>query len=88
MNSAEAVAAARKVPYDPKNKKAYHEAIGKIETSFRYWLGREYAFDMNGEQQQVIWSQAWADGHASGYGDVENHYIELADFARDIIAAR
>lgn len=87
MNSGEAVAAARKVIYDPKNRKAYHEAIGKIETQFKYWLGREYAYDMHGEQQEIIWSEAWGNGRSSGYGDVENWYITLADFARDILKA-
>lgn len=32
-----------------------------------------------------VYARAYDEGHAYGYTEVEEHYIELADFVRDLL---
>lgn len=42
---------------------------------------------LNEAQHAIVYSQAWEQGHASGYEEVEDHYADLAEMARKLIAA-
>lgn len=42
---------------------------------------------LNREQHGIVYAQAWEQGHASGYGDVESYYGDLAEMARKLIEA-
>jgi hypothetical protein len=61
--------------------RAYNEAVGKIVGEFKAYLADTYASSLPTAVQDRIWSKAWEDGHASGYSEIENHYIDNADFA-------
>lgn len=63
----------------------YYTEKSALETQFRHWLAEEYASFFPASVQDLIWGKAWADGHSSGYGDVEHHYQELAQFAEEVI---
>jgi multidrug efflux pump subunit AcrA (membrane-fusion protein) len=43
---------------------------------------------LNAEQHGIVYSQAWEQGHSSGYGEVETYYGEFAEMARKLIAAK
>lgn len=59
----------------------YNAATSRITGEFREWLANEYAPTMPASVQNKIWGKAWEDGHAYGYREVENHYMDLAEFA-------
>jgi multidrug resistance efflux pump len=37
-------------------------------------------------QHALVYAQAWEQGHAYGYSEVETHYGELAQLARKLLA--
>lgn len=43
---------------------------------------------LNEAQHAIVYAQAWEQGHASGYEDVESHYGEYAEMARKLIETR
>lgn len=93
MNADEATESAKAIPYPlgmpkedrPAADREYRKAVSEVEAKFKDWLAREYAPWLAKETQDMIWRKAWADGHAHGYWEVENHYMDLADFAEDVV---
>jgi hypothetical protein len=49
-------------------------------------MHEEYGEGLNEGQHEVVYSQAWQQGHAYGFSEVESHYIDLAEMARRVIA--
>lgn len=90
MNATEATEAHEKLPYPVgKGEKAraareeYHEQLSEISGQFRDWLAQEYASDLPVGVQSLIFGKAWESGHSSGYYEIQGHYQEYADFARE-----
>lgn len=54
------------------------------ETKFIKELYKKYGF-VNDELNDMIYSKAYADGHAYGWSEVELHFSDLAEFAKDIL---
>lgn len=50
-------------------------------------IGRPLA-GLNEAQRGIVYAQAYQDGHASGYDEVEQRYGELAELVRKVIAAQ
>jgi hypothetical protein len=95
MNAREAEAAVKELTYPSRTdysskeiwhaaRRAYNEKVREIELKFREWLGNEYAASLPTQVWDKIWSKAWEHGHAYGYSDVENHYIDFAAFADEV----
>ncbi len=61
--------------------------INILEKAWIKWLQEQYAFDMNSDVALHIYGKAYADGHASGYFEIETLYQEVAEFARVILTA-
>jgi flagellar biosynthesis/type III secretory pathway protein FliH len=63
----------------------YREAHKALDAAFAAALAEEYLSDIAESRRAPIAAQtfslAWEAGHSAGYSDVENHYIEFADFA-------
>jgi len=38
----------------------------------------------NDEVNELLYAKAWSDSHSSGYGEVENTFIELVELANKI----
>ena len=61
----------------------YHKQMAAAETLFRADLETEYRTNFWGvATRDKLWALAWADGHASGYEEIENRYASLVDLAR------
>lgn len=43
---------------------------------------------LNETQHGIVYAQAWEQGHASGFDEVENYYGEFAEMARKILEAK
>ena len=67
---------------------AYRAEVAGLERDWREWLEAEYAEGIPASLLTNIFDRAWAEGHSSGYQDVENHYEQIADFAREVLAAK
>lgn len=93
MNAAEAEAAIKALEYPTGGDKAeraermneYRQARTEIELQFKQWLADEYAYEESPKIQDRVWGKAWEHGHSSGYFDVENYYIDYAEFAQAVI---
>ena len=49
-------------------------------------LAGEYASDLTARQQQIVFEKAWEDGHAYGYTEVENRYMDTMSFVDALLA--
>lgn len=90
LNANEAIAAVDALTYPSAIKDRdervaahaeYRAATNRITAEFREWLADEYASAMPANVQMKVWEKAWEDGHSYGYREVENHYMDLAEFA-------
>lgn len=54
------------------------------ETKFIKELYKKHGF-VNNELNDMIYSKAYADGHAYGWSEVELHFSDLAEFVKDIL---
>lgn len=74
---------------DPEARLAYREKVNDIRGDFAKDLAEEYLPDVadNYSEQipKAVFAKAWEQGHASGFSDVENHYIDLADLVNLVI---
>ena len=62
----------------------YNERISALEAQWREYLREDNApSHWTEEQFNVLYRQAWADGHASGYNEVEGHLYELVQLIED-----
>lgn len=66
------------------DRRVRQQEISKLEEQWQGWLASEYASDFNLAASSIIFSEAWAEGHADGYDAVESHYNDLAEFVRRI----
>lgn len=66
----------------------YQEQVRSIIKSFRDFLANKYANDLSEQVQTMILDKSFEDGHSLDSGDVESHYQELANFARDILSTK
>lgn len=64
------------------------EAKNGFEAQFRAYLEDTYASEIPAGAHGAIFSKAWADGHSSGYGEVEMHYQDLAELALTVLNAK
>lgn len=63
------------------------EARRGFEAQFRSYLEDTYASEIPAGAYGAIFSKAWADGHSSGYGEVEMHYQDLAELSLTVLSA-
>lgn len=64
----------------------YEDAYGDLQDQFKDALYETYGEGLNRAQHERAYSLAYQEGHASGWYDIQNYYIDYADFARFIIA--
>lgn len=64
---------------------AYNEQHSLLRKQFRKDLKAHYLFDALEEYDDIIYSKAWEDGHAGGFGDVACHYEEMVNFVEEIV---
>jgi hypothetical protein len=73
-----------RVAQDLSNRAARND----LEVQFRSYLEDTYASEIPAGAHGAIFSKAWADGHSSGYGEVEMHYQDLAALALTVLNAK
>lgn len=66
---------------------AYEKREAEIKGEFEAELADEYLSGYPKNVADAVFNRAWANGHASGYQDVEGHYMELAELV-EIVAPR
>ena len=65
----------------------YKSAEAEANQAFRAHLEKEYIGDSLSEgAKSAIWWKSWEDGHAGGYGDVENQYRDNVEFANKLLS--
>lgn len=62
----------------------YRRGEMEREKKFVKELYKKYGF-VNEELNSMIYSKAYEDGHAYGWSEVELHFSDLAEFAKDIL---
>lgn len=62
-------------------QRAYNFETGRLEHQLRLDIEEEEGMTGN-PKAELLWIKAWERGHASGYGDVYNVYIDLAELIR------
>ena len=67
-----------------EERQAYRAAVAELEAEWREWLFQEHADDMSTEAAQVVFARAWEEGHASGYSEVEMHFVDLIGLVREV----
>jgi hypothetical protein len=91
LTSSEANEARQNLTYPGHKDKAaydkYNAQVADIEAQWKEYLVYEYGYDLPESVQKSVFSRAWEAGHSSGYTEVEYHYQEDAEFAREVIAA-
>ncbi len=60
---------------------AYNADVARLEASFRLDLEVESGMKDH-PKADLLYSKAWANGHASGYADVRNVYLDLLELVR------
>lgn len=68
-------------------REAYYAQISVFQGQWAAWLADEYAKNLPATMHELIFGRAWADGHSSGYNEIENCYRDHADFAKAIVRA-
>lgn len=67
-----------------KGQAIYHERTSALEAQWREHLREDNApTHWTTEQFDVVFRQAWADGHASGYSEVENCLWDIVQLIED-----
>ncbi len=65
----------------------YADIHRRLESQFQSALHSVHGDGLNEAQHRRVYEVAYEEGHASGWFEIQNRYIELAGFARDIIAS-
>jgi hypothetical protein len=78
-------AAAQKADHEERQAKTRAENAAHDNRMFEE-IGQPLA-GLNPAQHAIVYAQAWEQGHASGYSEVENYYGEYAEMARKLIEA-
>lgn len=75
-------------PSDVEGRKARNSQRSELEAQWREGLNAEFANDLPKVAQDEVFSFAWEAGHASGYSEVRNYFIDFAEFARKVRNAK
>lgn len=51
------------------------------------YLAFEHAHHLSKEIHEVLWPEAWSDGHDYGFAEIEGYYLAAVDFANRILKA-
>lgn len=62
-------------------QRAYNFETGRLEHQLRLDIEEEEGLTGN-PKAELLWIKAWERGHSSGYSDVYNVYLDLADLVR------
>ena len=65
----------------------YLAETARVQAEFAEELRQEYLPDLPTEAADHVFARAWSDGHGSGYYEVENQYMDLADMVDRMLAA-
>lgn len=71
-----------RLPYKARDAVRYRERAGetaRLQGEWAAWLKDEYLPFASAEGAAAVYRYAWEQGHASGYGEVESVYRDLAD---------
>ena len=69
-------------------REQYRADTNALEAEWELWLAAEYlSSSVPTEAAKAVFRKAWADGHSSGYQEVEGHYEELADLVNLTVRA-
>jgi hypothetical protein len=82
--------AVRVLPFVERGREGrdeYDDAYGDLQDQFKNSLFEQFGTGLNRGQHERVYKAAESEGHASGWHDIQNCYIDFADFARDIIDA-
>jgi len=63
----------------------HYDQVNAFVSEWSEWLHSEYGSDLTDEQHEMVYTKAYENGHAGGYSEIENEYIELADLATNLI---
>lgn len=79
---------ANKLPYvtrrtDKVVYEAYRAEEVRLYNSFKEEALEDVGLE-NHPKKELIFSKAWADGHANGYHEVFVHLVDLTDFVRNL----
>jgi hypothetical protein len=97
--SSAATARAAAIPYPSTFTEEERVEARRVYTVQRAELQREFAAELADEYlsgiprgrrasiAESVFRMAWEEGHSSGYGEVENRYIDFADFALQVYRA-
>ncbi|AGS80939.1 hypothetical protein [Caulobacter phage Cr30] len=69
------------LPYkggDNQIRQAYRDENYRLEQIFKQDLEEEFDVQ-NNPKKDLLFSKAWEQGHAYGFNEVYNHYIDLVD---------
>jgi len=66
-------------------REEYRQKVAKLESQWRKNLYNEFAGGIPDEAADAVYAKAYADGHSSGYNEVENEFRELTDLVRNAI---
>lgn len=81
----ELTAAARKAEREERHAKERAEYEAHYTRMFEE-VGQPLV-GLNPAQHAIVYSQAWEQGHSSGYQEVESYYGDFAEAARKILDA-
>jgi hypothetical protein len=81
----ELTAAAQKAEYEERRAKEAAENAAHYQRMYDE-IGQPLA-GLNEAQHGIVYAQAWEQGHAYGYSEVESHYGDFAEMARKLIEA-
>jgi len=77
-----------KMPHRTKEDVLQRYATARaVQAPFKRFLALEFGEDLSPTVHELLYEKAYSDGHHAGFFEVQNQYIEAADFARSIIIA-
>lgn len=62
------------------------KANAMFNEAFKDYLAKTHGND-NKKLMDIVYSKAYDEGHAYGFSEVENHFIDLMDFVDEIVNA-
>jgi len=69
------------------NRQVKRTYVSVAEAQWSHYLHETYTPRLSDEQAELLFSKAWENGHAYGYAEVENEYIDLADWLKRFMKA-
>lgn len=70
-----------KVPYTKSTREEWRQENYRIEAEFKEDLAREFGVDTH-PKAPLLWDRAWSLGHASGFSEVYNYYLDLVELIK------